>query len=391
VIVPAFQEARAYDLSVNLTCTGDDDDTLEVGTDGWQSLRLADGRFALVGLARDAIRTHLYVAAWDGAATAEACSDDLDEIVTFTILRATDDDPVDRILVMTRQDWIEHEIIADGGALSLVERRRSAWTASPPPNPPAAIVTVRDCETGSPAQDYVLAQFNDGTVVPLVDAAIVAHPFAAALNEHLADLGSGPLVPRIGRAGCIAQQDTATALPAVFFQAPRGEDGAQLLPRFLIVDDPVNHFTGLVVPSFGAVAFTPIAIGEPLLLGGTFDPSGARVVRWRLTPGDDGLELREVHADDAAGPPDSIALGDVDGDQEIDTLWGLVDAVPGGVEEARMQVSLGCGAGGVPLNSLSRPIASSTAALFLAPEPDGTADIAVGGSRVAIFIDPDAL
>lgn len=388
--LPAFESAGGAAIGVNPTCTGDADDTLEVDTDGWQPLRLADGRAALVGLARDAGRSHLFVAAWNGEAAIAGCSDDLGDVGTFAILRATPDTPVDRVLVMSAQQWIEYELDAGAGGVDVTERRRTPWTETPPANRPGALVTVRDCAGGDPADDYVLAQFGDGTIVPLVAGEITPKPFAAALNASLDTLDPQVPVPKLARAGCIAQDDDEPALPALILELPRGEASSALTTRFVVVDQPGTHFAGIAVPSFGAVAFTPVSVGAPLLLGGAFDPSGARVVRWRLTPGDDGPELREVASDDAAGAPSSIAIDDLDGDGALDTVWGLVDAIPGGLEEARLQIALGCGAGGLPLNSLSPAILGSAAAVFIVREADGSSAVAIGSSRAAILVDPDA-
>ena len=290
---------------------------------------------------------------------------------------------------MTDHEWIETEIVAQGAALSLSERRRLTWTQTPLPNPPVAVETVRRCTGAGDA--YVVVQTAGGALVPFTTAgALQSQTFVTALNARVAELQSGALVPHVVRSGCIARGDGEPSLPALMLQVGRGDGDAEILPRWLVVDDPVEHFTPIEVPSFGAVNFTPPAVAEPLLLGGVFEPSGARVVRWRLTPGQDAIELREDHSDESAGPPSSVVLGDLDGDGLADTVWGLVDAVPGGIEEARLQISMGCGAGAVALNSLSPRTASAVAAAFLVPELDGSNDLAVGGSRSALFVDADA-
>lgn len=386
---PAFQEARQVALGINQPCTGDPADTLEVATAQWQAVRSTDGRLALVGLARDATRTHLFAGAWSGQSAVAGCSVDLGAIAAFTILRATPADPIERVLILDHQAWIEYAVVAQATSVALVEHRRTPWTTTAVAVNPAALVTVRDCASNDPTADYVIAEYNDGTIVPLVDAVITPRPFATALGALL-EAADGPETPLVSRSGCIAQGPSEPALPALVLQTPRREAGATVVAGYLVIDEPVTHFAGLAVPSFGAIAFTPVAIGEPLLLGGTFEPSGAHVLRWRLTRGAAGLELREVVSDDAAGPPASIAVGDLDGDDVLDTVWGLVDAVPGGVEEARIQISLGSGAGTVALNSLSRAVASSAAAVFFAPEADGTADLMIGGSRLVVGIDADA-
>lgn len=389
-LTTAFEGVPAASLSINRTCTGSLADTLAVDSASWSQFRLAD-RLAIAGLARDATRTRLYVASWDGAAAADVCSADLPGVTTFTILRSETTDPVDRLLVATPTLWVETEVDVAGDALTLTPRATTAWD-NPGATAPVALVTMRACRREVGDDDYVLAQLDDDTVIALDrDGHAVDEPFAAKLSAALPGLGNGPLRPRIVKSGCIAQhEDGAPPLRAVIVAFVRTSDIAPgVLPRLLAIDDPQDHFTSVMVPSIGATAFTPVELDDPLLLGGAIDPTGAKVVRWKLTPGDDGLELREEARDDSLGPPASIAYGFLDGDDEPDTVWGLVDAVQGGVTESRLQMSMGSRAGDVALNSVTEQVDSPGAVVFLAPSSSTKADLVVGGERFTVFLDTD--
>jgi hypothetical protein len=389
-VAAAFQMVPSAELSINRTCTGSLGDTLAVETASWGQFRLGD-ELAIAGLARDATRTRLYVASWDGETATDACSADLAGVPGYAILRGGETDPVDRLLIVTATQWLEHEVTKTGPTLTMTPRPPTAWD-NPGAGGPIAVVTMRACGRDDGDLDYVLAQIDDDTVVALdPDGQAIAKPFATALNAALPQLGVGPLQPRIVKSGCIAQGTGLPPLQAMILAFVRTADGTSVLPRYLAIDDPVNHYTGVIVPSIGAAAFTGVNVDEPLLLGGAIDPTGAKVVRWRLTEEEDGLALREIARDDSLGPPASIALGHIDGDGELDTVWGLVDAVQGGVEESRLQLSMGCGAGSVALNSVTPQVESPGAAVFLAPdlEGDDTADLVIGGGRFTVFLDTD--
>ncbi len=387
-VTAAFQMVEPVELSINRACTGSVVDSLTVDTASWGQFRL-DDQIAIAGLARDDTRSRLYVAAWDGANAADDCSADLPGVTTFAILRGGASDPLDRLLVVTATEWIEHEVTAGADTITLTPRTPTAWD-NPVATPPLAVVTMRACGRDDGDLDYVLAQTADDTVIALdPEGNQISRPFATALNSALPELGLALLVPRIVKSGCISQGPDEPPLQALIVSFVRTGDGSAVVPRVLAIDDPDDHFEGVPVPSVGAVAFTAVSLQEPYLLGGAIDPTGTKVVRWRLTPGADGLELREEARDDSLGPPASIALGYVDGDEHLDTVWGLVDAIAGGVEESRLQMSMGRGAGTVALNSVTPEVESPGAAVFLAPTGAQRSDLAIGGGRFALFLDTD--
>lgn len=236
--------------------------------------------------------------------------------------------------------------------------------------------------------DYLLAQRADGSVVALdADGEVVAAPFAAALDAGLAAVVAGDAPTTLRSTGCVAQGPGEPALRAVVVATPRftTPGGGSLL--HLVLDDGDTSLAPLLLPTTGAVGFSRVEDDEPVLLGGTVEPTGAEVVRWRITRDGAGYELREEARAAAVAPPASIAYGDVDADGVADTLWGVLDAVQGGLSDVRLQAALACGAGDQPLIGVSGPRLSSSAAVFLSPAADGPADVALGLADRVVFLD----
>src|SRR5205823_9359328 len=99
---------------------------LTVATDDWRALHVG-GHDSIAGLAEDATRRSLYVAGWDGSAAADGCGADLGNVSTFTILRASAADPVDRLLYLTSNQWQEVDVAGSGAAITLTPRAPTGW------------------------------------------------------------------------------------------------------------------------------------------------------------------------------------------------------------------------------------------------------------------------
>jgi hypothetical protein len=384
LVVPAFRRAEVgVGLSINAACTGDPDEVLAVDTRAWTPFKIGN-QAALAGLAADETRAFLYVATRSAAGTGAVCSPDLGRITNLAVLRNNDVEP-DRLLVLTPTVWTEYRVTTPGGTPVIGLFDAHGWD-NDTADAPVATLVLRSCDADSDA-DRVLVQTTADTVHAFdVDGApLPLDPVAAAIQTELAG-ATGP-TPRLIRAGCNAQGDGEARLPAVILETPRDVDETPV--RNLVIDLGDGEAVALDVPSFGEIAFSPFAAGDdPYLLGGLLEPSGAKVVRWRLTTGTTGaLELREDVRDDSLGPPASIGFGYLDGDDKLDTVWGLGDDVQGGTPDSRLQMSLGCGAGELALNGFSPALATSSAAVFLAPAGTFTSDLVIGGSRFVLFID----
>lgn len=389
-VVSTFQGSEGMIRPIGASCPVG----LEVATTAWQPMKPGAGVVAIAGLARGAGASHLYVAVWDGANSTQACSADLGDIDSFAVIRGPIGTP-DTLAVVDATTLRLYGITGDGsGTLSITLQGSRPWS-NPTTLPPRAIVPVRTCGRESGEQDFVLVQASDDSVLALHNDGTpwTDNPFAIALGDMLPTLAVEGMEPELLASGCIAGTDQPAA-PAVLLEIQRviTEDPSSLRPRFVVIDAAEYDlgFVSIPVPSFGAVGFTPIREAEePYLLGGTIDPTGPKVVRWRLSVVGDELQLREDRVDDALGPPASITYGDLDGDGTADTIWGLVDAISGGIEESRVQISLGCGEGDTAINGISTTLAVGAAAVFLAREEDGTSDLMIGGSQSAVFVDTD--
>lgn len=390
-VVSTFQSPDQITRPIGASCPVG----LEVATAAWAPLRPGGGSVAIAGLARGAGAAHLYVAAWNGTDSIQGCSADVGDVDTFAVIRGQLGQP-DTLVVVDEALIHVYGVSSDGTGLVVTEIVSRAW-ANPTAVPPRAVVPVRACGRDSGEQDFVLVQLDDEPATILAFAndsqPLPDHPFAAALNAALPVLASDGVLPELRVSGCLAGDDPPAA-QGVILEVQRQilDDPSTLRPRFVVVDGTTYGlgFVSLPVPSFGAVGFTPIREAEdPYLLGGTLEPSGPKVVRWRLARVGETLQLREDRVDDALGPPASLAYGDIDGDGVPDTVWGLVDAISGGIDESRVQVSLGCGEGEDAIIGISPTLATGAAAVFLAREDDGTSDLMIGGSNSAVFVDTD--
>jgi hypothetical protein len=390
-VVSTFQGPQGVIRPIGASCPAG----LEVATAAWQPFRPAGEIVAIAGLARGGGAAHLYAAAWDGTSSIQGCSADVGDVDTFAVIRGPAG--VQDSLVVVDASLIHVYLISsDGvGGLQVTEQASRAW-ANPTTEPPRAIVPVRACGRDSGEQDFVLVQTSDDDVLAFRNDGMPwpDNPLAFAIDAMLPALAIDGNLPEILVAGCMAGAGGVPPAQGVILEVQRMliDDPSTLRPRFLVVDATGYGlgFVPIAVPSFGAVAFTPIREAEdPYLLGGTIEPSGPKVVRWRLTLVGETLQLREDRVDDALGPPASLAYGDLDGDDVPDTVWGLVDAIAGGIEESRLQVSLGCGEGEGAINGISTTLATGAAAVFLAREADGTSDLMIGGSNSAVFVDTD--
>jgi hypothetical protein len=388
-VVSTFQSPDEITRPIGASCPAG----LEVATAAWAPMKPGGGNVAIAGLARGGGAAHLYVAAWTGDASIQGCSADVGDVDTFAVIRGGIGEP-DTLVVVDEAMIHVYGVSTAGTGLLVTEIVTRAWT-NPTVDPPKAVVPVRACGRESGEQDFVLVQLSNDQILafgnnsmPLPD-----NPFATVINTVLPELAVDGVLPELLVSGCLAGEEPPAA-QGVILEVQRQvlDDPSTLRPRFLVVDGSTYGlgFVALPVPSFGAVGFTPIREAEdPYLLGGTIDPSGPKVVRWRLTLIGETLQLREDRVDDALGPPASLAYGDLDGDGAPDTVWGLVDAIAGGVEESRVQVSLGCGEGEDAINGISPTLATGAAAVFLAREEDGTSDLMIGGSNSAVFVDTD--
>ena len=388
-VVSTFQSPDELTRPIGATCPLG----LEVATDAWAPMKPGGGNVAIAGLARGDGAAHLYVAAWDGTSSIQGCSADLGDVDSFAVIRGAIGAP-DTLVVVDEAMIHVYGVSADGTGLLVTEIITRPWT-NPTADPPKAVVAVRACGRESGEQDFVLVQLSNDQILAFGNNSMPwpDNPFAAVLNTVLPDLAVDGVLPELLVSGCLAGEEPPAA-QGVILEVQRQilDDPSTLRPRFLVVDGSTYGlgFVALPVPSFGAVGFTPIREAEdPYLLGGTIDPTGPKVVRWRLTLIGETLQLREDRVDDALGPPASLAYGDLDGDGAPDTVWGLVDAIAGGVEESRLQVSLGCGEGEDAINGISPTLATGAAAVFLAREEDGTSDLMIGGSNSAVFVDTD--
>ncbi len=371
-------------FNVDRTCTVAID-TLTVDNNEWRRIH-PGGVAGLAGLARNETRAYLYAASWDGTTSTDDCTADLGPTTTFTVLRAGTGHPVDRLVTMTASTWDETEVTKPAGGVQLVPGASVAW-ANPGSLAPVALATVPTCGTDDGTDDVVLAQLASDQVLAFdADGASTPSVLATGLGIAIPQLVTTFAAPlRLGAAGCI-HLDTGGDLPGVVLETVRDqstENAAQ--HRFLAVVGP-DGFAIVPVLSYGAVSFSDVTDPTPTLIGGTVEPDGAKVVRWQLTQTEGMLVLQDIGHVDSLGPPASAAYGDIDGDGRADLVWGLVDAVQGGFQEARVQAWLACGAGDLPLNGVSAPLATAGAAVFLAPQADG-ADVMLGSARQVLFAD----
>jgi hypothetical protein len=387
-VAAAFEPPDGMGFNVDRTCTVAVD-TLTVDNSAWHPIH-AGGDAGLAGLARNEMRAYLYAASWDGAVATDDCTPDLGPTVAFTVLRAGTGHPADRLITMTASTWNETAVTKPAGSVQLVPGASLPWT-NPGAFPPVALATVPTCGTDDGADDVVLAQLvNDQVLAFDAEGASTASMLANGLTLAIPQLVTTFQAPlRLGAAGCI-QLEPGGAVPGVVLETVRDQSTeAAAQHRFLAVIGP-DGFAIVPVMSYGAVSFSDVTDATPTLIGGTVEPDGAKVVRWQLAQVNDMLALQDVQRVDSLGPPASAAYGDVDGDGQPDLVWGLVDAVQGGFQEARVEAWMGCGAGDLPLDGVSAPIATAGAAVFLAPglAPDaGGADVMVGSSRTVVFAD----
>ena len=387
-VVSTFQGPLGVDRPIGGTCPPG----LTIATADWHPLRLPGGLVGMAGLGRGGGASHLYVAVWDGDASLQGCSADVGDVAGVAVVRGGAGAP-DTLAVIDATDVTRYGLAADGsGGIAVTVQGSRPWT-NPTGVVPRAVTGLRACGAAGGDGDVILTQLADDSVLAFRPDGMESpdHPFAAALELVLPTLAEEGMTPELAGSGCIAGGEDP-AVPAVLLEASRliVDDPSTLRPRDVVVDATAAGlgFVTIPVPSFGAVGFTPVREStDAYLLGGLIHPSGPKVVRWRLTRIGDSLQLREDRIDDALGPPASIAYGDLDGDGLGDTIWGLVDAVAGGVEESRVQIALACGEGAV--NGVSPTLAVGAAAVFLAPEEDGTSDVMLGGSGSAVFVDTD--
>jgi hypothetical protein len=392
VVVPAFRHAATRTLAIADADPCGDQSTVEL--ERWEGFQFGNHR-AVAGLVTDGDRQRFYVAGWNGIAPpTQDCTFDqvnLSEAKSFTVVR---NDGIQLVALTADQIIVSWVAVGDtnGDGLPEIFFRDSKpfdWTnPDPTPSAPVSIVTMRNCGAVD-AEDYVLVQLEDDDFsrVLAFDAdrmEIPDHPLAT-LIESLPD------GLRMIRAGCIDQSGEVDAVPAVILESRSVEGDPAPALRYLALDAPTGP-TEIAVESTGAVGFTRVnvqEIDEPLFLGAELDPTSVKIVRWRVVETDAGIALHEDSSERALRPPTSLGHDHLDGDTMLDTIWTIDDAIPGGPQELRLEISLGKGADNEPLIGLSPPLAEDPGVGFLDPGEgnENTADLIIARRQHVTFID----